>query len=475
MIIQLPRQIGSLEVLERLGEGGMAVVHRARDRFRPERPLALKFLKPESARDPEVVRRFLREGEVLEHLSHPALVEVHEHGRAGSTPYLLMELLGGGSVRACMGEAPSRIVARLVPVADALAYAHAHGVVHRDLKPSNLLFSLEGVLKVTDFGVCLWEGAEGSRATQSRMVVGTLGYMAPEQHGDPRKVDGRCDVYALGAVLYEFTTGQPWAQVQVPPSSARPGFPVRLSSILVRALAADPQRRIPSMIQFRDELAEWLDRAEAAGWGAEPLPGFAPEIQEAATLARAKGEPEPSEVRLHNYLEALRTGAVGVRRGAAEGLLSMAIAEDEAYLLSLLRTWPQEVRFALVQALGRIGSEASMQVLASFLDDPFAHREAAEALSLVALRCGQADVALQALREPGIGRPGRWIPRARLGDVAWVEALAESWTSLTPPLRVQSLEAAAGLPAPLREHLKPRLEPFLRGESPALKRSWETL
>ncbi|HWQ10673.1 MAG TPA: serine/threonine-protein kinase, partial [Holophaga sp.] len=242
----LPRMVGGARVLERLGEGGMAVVHRAVDPFRPDRPMAVKFLRPEAGSDPDVVRRFLREGEVLKGLRHAHLVEVHDFGRAGSTPFLLMELLPGGSVKRCTGEAPSRLLRRFLPVMEAMDMAHAAGVIHRDLKPSNLLFAEDGRLKVTDFGVCLWEGGEGTRVTKSQMVVGTVGYMAPEQHGDPRRVDARCDVYALAAILYEFTTGQSYSQVLLPPAAVRPGFPPGLAAILMRALAADPGRRTPN-------------------------------------------------------------------------------------------------------------------------------------------------------------------------------------------------------------------------------------
>ena len=201
MTLMLPRQVGSVRVRERLGEGGMAFVHRGEDPYRPDRPLAVKLLRPEAARDAELVQRFLREGQLLKALRHPHLVEVQDFGRSGSTPYLVMELLPGGSVKACLGEPPATLVRRLLGPMEGLHVAHEAGVVHRDLKPSNLLFAADGRLKVTDFGVCLWEGAEATRVTRSRMVVGTVGYMAPEQHGDPRRVDRRADVYALGAIL----------------------------------------------------------------------------------------------------------------------------------------------------------------------------------------------------------------------------------------------------------------------------------
>ncbi len=239
--LRLPAQIGSVRLLEPLGEGGMALVFKGEDRFRTGSFCAVKLLRPEVHHDAELVRRFLREGDVLTRLSHPALVEIFAFGTSGAWPYLVMELLPGGSLRACRGEAPAALVRRLIPVCEALQLAHEAGVVHRDLKPSNLLFAADGCLKVTDFGVCYWEGEEGrTRATRSQMVVGTLGYMAPEQHGDPRKVDGRCDVYALGAILFEFTTGQAYAQVQMPPAAVRPGFPIRLAGLIMRALQPDP-------------------------------------------------------------------------------------------------------------------------------------------------------------------------------------------------------------------------------------------
>jgi hypothetical protein len=467
--------IGGVRVMERLGEGGMAVVHRAQDPFRPERLLAVKFLRPEAGADPEVVRRFLREGEVLKGLRHPHLVEVHDFGRAGNTPFLLMELLPGGSVKECRGEPPSRILRRFVPVTEALGMAHAAGVIHRDLKPSNLLFAADGRLKVTDFGVCLWEGGEGTRVTKSQMVVGTVGYMAPEQHGDPRRVDARCDVYALGVILYEFTAGQPYSQVLLPPAAVRPGFPPGLAAILMRALAADPVRRTSSMALLRDELSNWLETAAAAGWGEEPLPGFRPEDLDRPTVVRGtQSEDEAPDLRLGPYLDTLCTGGVGSRRAAAERLLASVKPGDESFFLEQLATAPEGARFALVQALGVIGTELALPALLLLLSDPFARSEAAESVSLIAQRTGSAKAVLARLREPGLGSPWRWSPRARLGDAAWVEALRSAWSGLSSPQRIQALEAARLLPDALRNRVK-GLTADVQRAGGNLRQAWDLL
>lgn len=470
-----PRMIGGVRVRELLGEGGMALVHRAEDPFHPDRSLAVKFLRPETSSDPEVVRRFLQEGEVLKRLKHPNLVEVYEFGKSGSTPYVLMELLPGGSIKRCRGEAPAAFLRRMVPVTDALAFAHREGVIHRDLKPSNLLFAEDGRLKVTDFGVCMWEGGEGTRVTRSQMVVGTVGYMAPEQHGDPRRVDARCDVYALGAILYEFTVGQPYSQVQLPPASVRPGFPPSLAGLLMRALAADPARRIASMEQLGAELSAWLESAAAASWGEEPLPGFSAEERSQPTVNRLRSQKdEGPEVRLGPYMDALRTGGVGARRAGAERLVSNAKPEDESFLLSQLDACPEGARFALTQALGAIGGSASLPSLLNLLEDPFSRGEAAEAVSLIAARTERTAEVLLRLRETGLGSPWRWTPRARLGDEFWVRSLVSEWGSLSTPQRLQALEAARLLPLELRTKIKTLTAEAARTGS-SLREIWETL
>jgi hypothetical protein len=470
----IPRQIGSVRLGEFLGEGGMALVHRGQDLHRPELQLAVKLLRPETHGDADLVRRFLQEGEVLTRLQHPHLVEVHGFGKSGSWPYLIMELLSQGSVKACMGEAPGTLVRRLLGPIGALNLAHTAGVIHRDLKPSNLLFAEDGRLKVTDFGVCLWEGGEGTRMTKSQMVVGTLGFMAPEQHGDPRRVDGRCDIYALGAILYEYTTGRAYAQVQLPPATVRPGYPVRLARILMQALAPNPEKRISSMAALEEELLLWLDSAEAAGWGELPLPGFIQSMEE-ETLARGSKAAEATTpaARLGPYLDGLASGPVGPRRAAAEGLVRSAKTEDESFLLDLLVGGPETSRFALCQALGKVGGSASLPPLLDLLGDPFARGEAAEAAALVAQRTGEQEPALSRMRLGGLGEPWIWEPRAMLGDEQWSEALITDWDRLPQSQRVKALEAAGKAPEGLRQRLRAGLRD--RAGSLALQRLLDSL
>jgi hypothetical protein len=241
----------------------------------------------------------------------------------------------------------------------------------------------------------------------------------------------------------------------------------------MRALAADPTRRIPTMEALGAELSAWLDTAAAAGWGEEPLPGFRREDLDQPTVTRAKDRDEGDPaLRLGPYLDALRTGGVGSRRAAAERLLATVQPADENYLLDQLASAPDGARFALVQTLGRIGTEASLEAVLSLLQDPFARGEAAEAVSLIGLRAGIP--VLDRLQESGLGSPWRWVARARLDDAAWAEALARDWEGLSTPLRLQALEAARLLPEARREAVKAATAEASRlGGN--LRQAWEAL
>lgn len=239
--------------------GGMGVVYRARDRATGE-PVALKVMQV-AARD--VRDRFEREAVILARLRHPAIVRYVAHGAtAEGEPYLVMEWLEGEDLHqrlARQGLSLDECLRLVRHVAEALAVAHERGVVHRDLKPPNLFLpgaSIDAV-KVLDFGIARLSAAAGAPRTGTGLLLGTPGYMAPEQARGEREIDGRADVFALGCVLFECLTGRPafagdhamaiLAKIlfeEAPrPSELRPGLPVALDELVGVMLAKDPSAR----------------------------------------------------------------------------------------------------------------------------------------------------------------------------------------------------------------------------------------
>jgi serine/threonine protein kinase/tetratricopeptide (TPR) repeat protein len=243
------------EIAERAGAGGMGVVYRARDRA-SDITIALKILRSADA------ARFVREGEVLAKLTHPAIVKYVAAGRLGSGElYLAMEWLEGETLAQRFGRAGLSIeesVTLGLRIAEGLAFAHARGVIHRDIKPSNIFLpglSLEAA-KILDFGIARFRNVH-SEITRTGVMIGTPGYMSPEQARGDRQIDPRADVFSLGCVLYKCLTGQnayrgtdPLAVmakilVEPPPkpSAAGVSVPDALESLIVRMLAKDPAAR----------------------------------------------------------------------------------------------------------------------------------------------------------------------------------------------------------------------------------------
>src|SRR5262245_32274322 len=208
-------RLGSYEVIDSLGSGGMGEVYRARD-IRLDRLVAIKVLPEPFVADPDRVSRFQREAKALAALNHPNIVAIHDVGVSGATTYAVMELLDGQTLRDRLGAGllpPRKAADYAAQIARGLAEAHARGIVHRDLKPQNVVVSPDGRVKVLDFGLALQGGAAVSASdvtrarTDAGLVLGTVGYMSPEQvRGDP--VDFRSDIFALGSVLYEMLSGR---------------------------------------------------------------------------------------------------------------------------------------------------------------------------------------------------------------------------------------------------------------------------
>jgi serine/threonine-protein kinase len=282
--------------LEReLGRGGMATVYLAQD-LKHDRPVALKVLHPELAASlgPE---RFLREIRLTARLRHPHILPVLDSGEAAGQLWYTMPYVEGESLRQRVTrerQLPLEDALRIAgEVAEALDYAHRHGIIHRDIKPENILLE-ESHAAVADFGVArAIEGAGGDRLTETGLAMGTPSYMSPEQASAERVLDGRSDIYALGCVLYEMLAGEPpftgpSAQVviakrlvePVPHLGAVRDLPSGVEQVVTRALARAPADRF----QTAAELAEALGRRESAAVG-PPAPAGARSSRRTRTLA----------------------------------------------------------------------------------------------------------------------------------------------------------------------------------------------
>ena len=261
----IDRVIGNYRIVEKVGEGGMGTVYRALD-VMLEREVAIKAIRPELSREPEIVERFRVEAKMLARLSHPAIATIYSFFVDGEDVFLAMEFVRGRSLSGVLqsaGPLPwERAVPLLAGALDGIEQAHRVGIVHRDLKSDNLMVTESGTVKVMDFGIARLIGS--SRLTRTGLLVGTLHYMAPEQiRGE--EVDRRTDVYALGAVLYEMLTGRvPFqgssdyavlkAHVEehpAPPSAAMPGLPPWLDRAILKALAKAPAERFQTVEELR--------------------------------------------------------------------------------------------------------------------------------------------------------------------------------------------------------------------------------
>lgn len=220
-----------------------------------ERDVAVKVLPPERARAPELALRFLQEAKALALLSHANIVGVYDAGQTDQHLYILMEYVPGATLRSLVrqGWLPSEEVVRIIlPVCEALQYAHAQGIVHRDIKPENVLIDEDGNVKLADFGLAKFRNADGDAAsalTLPQHVVGTVGYMSPEQRTSFREADHRADIYALGVMLYEMLTGSlPTPDYQ--PPSRRTTVDRRVDRIVARCLRESPSERYQSVVDL---------------------------------------------------------------------------------------------------------------------------------------------------------------------------------------------------------------------------------
>jgi len=251
----LAAQLPQFEFLELLGQGGMGVVYKARQRAL-DRLVAIKILPAEIGHDAAFAERFAREARALAKLSHPNIVAVYDFGQTGEPEasatedalfYIVMEFIDGANLRQTLragGMKPEQALAVVPQICDALQFAHDEGVVHRDIKPENILIDKRGRVRIADFGLAKMLSGEKLDAalTGTHQVMGTLRYMAPEQMEGTHDVDHRADIYSLGVVFYELLTGAlPMGRFAAPSKMVQ--IDVRLDEVVLRALEKEPSQR----------------------------------------------------------------------------------------------------------------------------------------------------------------------------------------------------------------------------------------
>ncbi|HKF43059.1 MAG TPA: serine/threonine-protein kinase, partial [Thermoanaerobaculia bacterium] len=289
MTVAVGSRLGPYEILSPLGAGGMGEVWRARD-TRLEREVAIKVLPADVTSDRERVKRFEKEARSASALNHPNIVTIYDIGSSGSVSYIAMERVDGKTLREILlaGALPvRRLLAIASQAADGLAVAHRAGIVHRDLKPENLMVTRDGLVKILDFGLAKLTSTGSGSDEASRLptetgtspgaVLGTVGYMSPEQAG-AQPLDFRSDQFSFGSILYEMATGKRAFQKGTaidtlsailhedprPVSESNPEAPAPLRWIVERCLAKDPDGRYAATRDLARDLATLRDRLSEA-------------------------------------------------------------------------------------------------------------------------------------------------------------------------------------------------------------------
>src|SRR5258707_11219307 len=263
---------GRYELLKLIGQGGMGAVYKAHD-MELDRVVALKLIRPELAKNPEVLRRFKQELILARQVTHKNVIRIFDLGQGDGFKFITMDFVEGQDLRALLLEkgklAPEQAARIMLQICRALEAAHAEGVIHRDLKPQNVMLDASGRVYVMDFGIARSAYLPGM--TQTGALIGTPEYMSPEQ-GRGEALTERSDLFSLGVIFYELLTGKSpypadaplgtlWKRLQAkakPPAELDATVPKALNDIVMSALEIEPEKRISSAREMAQQLEIWL-------------------------------------------------------------------------------------------------------------------------------------------------------------------------------------------------------------------------
>lgn len=431
------RWIWPFELKEKIGQGGMGVVYRARY-VKNDREVAVKLLPPEIAEDKKVVARFERELDVLKTLKHPNIVYCFGGKCEGDHYFYAMELVEGGSLERLLrkrGRLPwEQVVEYSMQLCSALQFSHEHGYVHRDIKPGNLLLTRSGKLKLSDFGLA--QARSQARLTDHGKTMGTFHYMAPEQIRGKPPISGQTDLYAMGCVMYEMMAGKPPFQgnspaeilqkhldkAPPPVSTNAMDCPASLEKLILQLLSKKPEKRPATAMHVARGLKQIL---KGTSLDATTRDLTVRNTQAAQAVQEALGLPEIPGRRLRGdmnwlgialvvcittiagmsawymatqsgqrtsgqavelWVDAARSGNIEVRITAIEALEKIGpdAAPGVEVLIENLKAERSDIRRSAVRALGNIGAEAGDAVnelrTAQNDEDPHVREEVKNAL-----------------------------------------------------------------------------------------------
>ena len=307
--LQPGQMLGPYRIISQVGQGGMATVYKA---YQPsmDRNVAIKVLPRQLAESPEFAARFQQEARIIARLEHPHILPVFDFGESDGVTYFVMRYLEAGTLKTKMEAGPlslNEIDRLFTQLAEALNYAHGHGIIHRDLKPANALIDESGNLFLTDFGIAKLLESASPRLTQTDAIMGTPAYISPEQ-ARAETVNQRSDIYSLGIILYEMVTGSvpfvadtPLAVILKhisdplpPPSIVKKDIPQPIESVILKALAKDPDDRYATAAEFLSAWKRALEETETARPSSDRISTPASRAGTSASPSRPAPRPAPN-------------------------------------------------------------------------------------------------------------------------------------------------------------------------------------